>query len=80
MDANKSNYLYRKQWNQSNYETVSVQVPKYERIKERIAAAARLKHITQAKYIKQAIETALQLDGITIDSIPTQESPPDRAE
>lgn len=74
MDIDKTTYIYRKQWNQSNYDTVSVQIPKHERIKERIAIASKQAHITQAKYIKQAIETALQLDGITVDSLP------DRAE
>ena len=78
MDKDKSTYIYRRNWNKSNYDTVSVQIPKHERIKERIAQAAKQKHITQARYIKQAIDNALQLDGMTVDSLPTP--PPDRAE
>ena len=74
MDKDKSIYIYRKEFNHKRYDTVSVQIPKHERIKERIAQAAKQKHITQARYIKQAIETQLQLDGITAESLP------DRAE
>ena len=70
MDKDKSTYIYRKEFNHKRYDTVSVQIPKHERIKERIAAAAHKQHTTQARYIKQAIENALQLDGITVDSLP----------
>lgn len=69
MDNKKSTYVYRREWNKSNYEIISVQTPRNDRIKDRIIIASKKRHLTQARYIKQAIETALTNDGVTLDTL-----------
>ena len=52
-------------------ESISIRVRKDERLGDRIRQAAKIKNTQAAKNIKNAILSALESDGITIDKLPT---------
>lgn len=66
----KDFYIYQQNFYKQNYDRLCYKTRKTERLPERIRIAAELHSISPAKYAIQAIETALQLDGITVESLP----------
>lgn len=51
-------------------ESISIRVRKAERLYDRIKQGAVKRGIPTAQYIKQAITSNLDADGITLDSLP----------
>ena len=70
----KDYYLYQRNWQKENYERLCYQSRKELHIKERIRIAAELRQQTSAQYAISAILSALDRDGVTVESLP------DRAE
>ena len=74
MKIKESTYIYRKEHSKKTYEQINLLSRREDRLKELIAYAAKRKGTTSQRYMKQAIKAQLQLDGVTVDSLP------DRAE
>ena len=74
MRIDEKTYRYRKEYNANTYEQIKVDSRKENRLRERIEIASKKHGIKSRQYIIEALEKAVQADGITIDSLP------DRAE
>ena len=68
---------YSKEYHKTHYDQICYKVRKELRLKERIRTAAELHQQTSAQYAINAILSALDRDGITLDSLPP---PPDQTE
>jgi hypothetical protein len=75
MDNRKQAKTKREQaYHKQMYDRLCYMSRKVDRYPERIRTAARIYNISPTQYALKAIDKQLQLDGITVDSLP------DRAE
>lgn len=68
-NSNKSHDRYQK----ANYDSILIKVRKEKQFPAILEKAAQLHNISRTRYIIAAIETALQRDGVTLDSLPADD-------
>lgn len=67
MPLSKAKLVSNNRYLAAHYEQINIKTRKDERIRERIAIAARRKGTTPRGYILTAIVNALEADGVTDD-------------
>ena len=68
MPLTKSQLAANNKYLAAHYESICIRTRKDERVRERIAIAARRKVTTPRNYILTAIINALEADGVTEDT------------
>lgn len=64
MDVKKSKYTAQHRWQEENLETIRIKPNKKFCLKSRLERAAKAKNISVTAYAVQALEDALQRDGL----------------
>lgn len=63
MDKKQDRAQYIKEWQQGNLERITIKPHRAQRLKERVQIAAAQVNQSPQKYMIEAIETRLELDG-----------------